>query len=442
MKRDIILKLTILVSIIFVLLEHDFCFGGQSILKSGCARANITPPVGIWLSGWGSREKPSECISDELYVKSLVLFDGKNKVAIVSADLLWVSAEMTSAIRNIIEEKTGIPKGNILISASHTHFGPLLRRYKQNPFARTEKPPEFNLSYIKVLEEKIAGTVSIANKNLIDVKIGSAIGEAGELVYNRRTKRNDNKVVMTFTLPPSEQNLTFGPIDPEVGNIRVEDTEGKLITSLINFACHPVSGGGSSKGAKEWFYCISADYPAYAEQVVEKIEGGMCMFTLGTAGDIVPIKRGVKPRFQIGYALGGEALRRLQLIPTIDNLSLKSVQKFIRLPVKEKPPEDPIIEIEPNKKEITTEIQAIAIGNNIFVGLPGEVLVEIGLKIKKEANHKNLFLISLSNDSVGYICHSEAYDEGGYEPTRGTNLAKGAGEIIVKEAVNIINQIK
>ncbi len=44
--------------------------------------------------------------------------------------------------------------------------------------------------------------------------------------------------------------------------------------------------------------------------------------------------------------------------------------------------------------------------------------------------------------AIGYVCHSQAYEEGGYEPGSGTNLAKGAGEIMIKEALNIINQMK
>jgi hypothetical protein len=77
-----------------------------------------------------------------------------------------------------------------------------------------------------------------------------------------------------------------------------------------------------------------------------------------------------------------------------------------------------------------------------FLGLPGEVLVEIGLEIKNKAGIENLFVISLANDTVGYVCHSQAYEEGGYEPGSGTNLAKGAGEIITKQTLNIIKQMK
>jgi len=67
--------------------------------------------------------------------------------------------------------------------------------------------------------------------------------------------------------------------------------------------------------------------------------------------------------------------------------------------------------------------------------------VEVGLEIKKRAGVEKLFVISVSNDSIGYVCHSQAYEEGGYEPGSGTNLAKGAGEIMVKEALDLLNRI-
>jgi len=177
-------------------------------------------------------------------------------------------------------------------------------------------------------------------------------------------------------------------------------------------------------------------------RVVEQIEGGICLFALGTAGDIVPIKRGKKPRLQVGKALGGEVLRRLQFVQTSGDVTLKALKKAINVPIKKTLSPDRIIDVDKSKNYLTTEIQVLKIGDIYILGLPGEVLVEIGLEIKKRAGLENLFVISLSNDAVGYVCHSEAYDEGGYEPTSGTNLAKGAGEIIIEEAVNIINQIR
>ena len=157
---------------------------------------------------------------------------------------------------------------------------------------------------------------------------------------------------------------------------------------------------------------------------------------------MVPIKRGKEPRVQIGKALAGEVVRRLQFVRTYSDVSLKALTKEIQLPLKEALSPDRIIDADKAKKTLTTEIQVLRIGDIYLLGLPGEVLVEVGLEIKKKAGLENLLVISLSNDAVGYVCHSEAYEEGGYEPGSGTNLATGAGEIMLKEALDLLDQIK
>ena len=408
--------------------------GIEGRLRAGTAKININPPVGCWLSGWEIRNKPSEGVADNLYAKALVLSDGTTEVAIVSADLIGVTAEIVSAVRESARRETGIPTENILIAATHTHFGPVIKQYK---FDSRVDP-----AYLEVLTKKLASVIGSAHDNLAEVRVGAAMGRAPELLYNRRTINKEGRAVMTFALPPQEPELTFGPKDPEVGVIRVEDTQGALLASMINFACHPVSGGGHGEGWESWFYHISADYPAYAVQVVEQIEGGNCLFTLGTAGDLVPIKRGISPRFEIGRALGGEALRRLQLMPLVEKASLAAVQKMVSLPLKAEVADNANEKLEPGKTELATEIQGIRIGDIVLVSLPGEVLVEVGLEIKKAAGVEKLFLLSLGNDSIGYICHAAAYDEGGYESGRGTNLAKGAGEIVVREALEVIRELE
>jgi len=64
------------------------------------------------------------------------------------------------------------------------------------------------------------------------------------------------------------------------------------------------------------------------------------------------------------------------------------------------------------------------------------------LEIKRKAGLEKLFVVSVSNDAIGYVCHSQAYEEGGYEPGSGTNLAKGAGEIMIKQALDLISRAK
>ncbi len=407
----------------------------NSVLKGGCAKVNITPPLGIPLIG--SYGKPSDDILDELYAKALVLNDGSTTLAIVSVDLLYTPLEeITNPVREIIKEKLGIPEQNVLICATHTHSGPEV-------FARSKVPREgrvpasqIDQSYLATLIKKIASSVLIAHKKMAAVRIGAAKGQIPEIVYNRRAKTKGGSVKMAFTLPPDERELVFGPIDPEVWVLRVEDTNGQIVGSIVNFACHPVCIYPSLSTS------ISADYPAYATQVVEKIEGGTCLFALGTAGNIVPIKRGLKPCQQIGKALGAEALRRLQLVSTSGDVTLKAIRKEIKLPTKKAPSEDKTAKNSKTTDYVNTEIQVLKLGDIYILGLSGEILVEVGLEIKKRAGLENLFVVSLSNDAIGYVCHERAYEEGGYEPGSATNLAKGSGEIMIKEALDLISQIK
>jgi hypothetical protein len=165
------------------------------------------------------------------------------------------------------------------------------------------------------------------------------------------------------------------------------------------------------------------------------------LFTLGLAGDAVPFDRGVSQCRQIGRAIGGEALRRLQFIRTTEDVTLSGLKKEIVFPAKLTAAE----ENGGNDKipgSVRSEIQVLRIGDIYILGLPGEVLVEVGLQIKKRAKLENLFIVTLSNDAIGYVCHSPAYDEGGYEPAGATNLAKGAGEIMIEQALKLIEQIK
>ena len=80
------------------------------------------------------------------------------------------------------------------------------------------------------------------------------------------------------------------------------------------------------------------------------------------------------------------------------------------------------------------------LGDTCILGLPGEVLVEVGLAIKDKAGMSNLIIATLANDAIGYVCHRQAYKEGGYEPGSGTCLAEGAAEILIEQALDLLRE--
>ncbi|MBM3239877.1 hypothetical protein FJZ31_26635 [Candidatus Poribacteria bacterium] len=394
----------------------------MSSFKAGAAKVNITPFLGGPMAGYSSRERGSETIDDELYCKALVLYDGETKLAIVTNDLIGVNDIFVRNTRELIEHATGIPKGNVLICASHTHFGPEVR-YKDEATLK-ESDDKFDFAYVAVLQKQMATAVKLANQRLQEAKISVGKGYTDRLSFNRHTIRPDGTAITTYRLPPNEENLTFGPIDPEVGVVRLDSANSEPIVTLINFACHPVC-------SVDRMYAISADYPGYAMKSIERELGGICLFTLGCAGNIVPIEREGVSKRKIGVALAAEAIKTWQWLNLIDSIKLRAIQKIIELPLKE--PKD-------DKKTREVEIQGLKIRNLYFIGLPGEIFVEIGTGIKEQAGIENLFPVSLANGSVGYIPVAIAYDQGGYE-SNSTSFAKGSGEMLQDAALELVTKL-
>jgi hypothetical protein len=89
-----------------------------------------------------------------------------------------------------------------------------------------------------------------------------------------------------------------------------------------------------------------------------------------------------------------------------------------------------------------SKVKLIKLKRHYILGLPSEVLVEIGFAIKEKAGLEKLFVVSIANDACGYICHKEAYEQGGYESTSATRLAPGAGEHLIEEALALIASMK
>lgn len=439
-----------------VLILLFFCPISQAALRGGCAKVRITPPLGITLIG--SYGKPSDTVMDDLYAKAMVLSDGRNTVALVSADLLYTPLEeIANPVRGLVQEKLGIPKQNIMVCATHTHSGPEV-------FTRSKLPPKSRVpvsdlaqSYLQELVKKMAEAAVTAHQNMRAARIGAAVGEVPEVLFNRRPVAQDGRVKTTFTVPPEVvatrkimttaegyarvqftlesggSDLEFGCVDPRVYVVRLEDAQGRLIGSLVDFGCHPVSIYPSFPTA------ISADYPAFVARVVEQTEGGTSLFLLGLAGNTVPIQRGVQGREQIGKAVGGEAVRKLQFVATTGEAAVRGLCREVTFPIKAIPAEQAD---DAAWQPVRTEIQALKLGDIYVLGLPGEVLVEVGVEIRRNAGVEKLLIATVANDTIGYVCHSLAYDQGGYESEAATNLAKGAGEIMVRESLALLEEIK
>ncbi len=393
------------------------------MLKAGASKVNITPFLGGPMAGYSARDRGSESIHDELHAKAMVLDDGNTGVALITSDLIGIHRELAAHVRRLVEERVGLEADRVWMTGSHTHFGPAV----SPGGTEDDEADPYDRSYADVLAAKLTTAVKLAHDRLRPARLGAGSIRAEGISYNRRLIRDDGKVEMSLTLPPPYEGLKFGPVDPEVGLLKIEgEADGDTIATLVNFACHPVS-------STDHTYEITADYPGYAMDLIESVEGGICLFALGCAGNIVPIQRQGRSKRQVGLSLGGCALKELQWIQTSDRVSIRAARRTIDLPLRNGRAR--------GRRTRSTEIQVFWLGDNPVIGLPGEAFVELGLRIKKALDASPALVVSLSNDSAGYIPVRRAYREGGYE-SRVSPYAPGCGELLVKEALDLAESIR
>lgn len=430
------------------------------------AKINITPPVGVPLSGYGARKKPSQGVHDELYAKALVLDDGDHKIALVVADLLYLDTDFTESVRRLIEESTGIDGQHVMVTVTHTHSGPvgacLNYMYGLDDeinVSNVKGMKEFVKDLRSVLARKMAGAVYVASRNMTDAKIGVGKGAVSSVGANRRDPK--------------------GPMDPDVGVLRVEDSNGDVKAILYNFSCHPTVLSGEN-------LLITADYPGYASNVIEETKkGAVALFTNGAFGDIstrfTRREQTFREAGRLGTILAAEVLKTLEQIETTDRVKIKALSRSVKLPFKtlpslenaEKQVEEAERKMESLKKqgashgeirvatttweganmtlrlvkegllkgeEVASEVQALAVNDTIFIGVPGELFVEVGLEIKEKSGLEHVFIVGCANDSVGYILSSKAYEEALYE-TGATLFSPVAGQKISEAALDAVKAI-
>ena len=100
----------------------------ESIWKAGVAKAVITPTQPVWLAGYGGRDRPADGKVTELWIKVLALEDASgHRGLILTSDTLGIPQSIYRSTCVALEKKFGLAPEQMILSASHTHCGPVLR---------------------------------------------------------------------------------------------------------------------------------------------------------------------------------------------------------------------------------------------------------------------------------------------------------------------------
>ncbi|OYW24711.1 MAG: hypothetical protein B7Z55_01400 [Planctomycetales bacterium 12-60-4] len=212
-----------------------------------------------------------------------------------------------ATVRSGLQEM-GIAPSNVVVNASHCHG-----------IVRGD------------LEPLVIQAVKEAVKNLVPVKAGSGSGSETRISENRRLKMKDGSMVdmrRAYSMPLDEAVASVGPIDPQVGLLRLDRADGTPLAVLYQFACHPIMNP-PSKGC-------SADYPGFASKVVEDATGAMAFFVQGCGGDINPVRYKEVTRAAdaepLGTMLGATILAAARKIETKSDGVLQVSNAIISVP--------------------------------------------------------------------------------------------------------------
>jgi len=368
-----------------------------STLQVGVSKTNITPTTPIRMSGYGNRDEPFKGVHDSLYVTATVFYDGSEKAALITADLIGFSHTFCEETIAKIESSTGIKKDFILLSANHNHGGPVNKTYGENADPNVEK-------YVAELQQKIINAVTQANGSLQPAMVGMGVGSC-TMNINRRARFADGTIWLGRN--------PDGPCDHDVAVVRIDDLDRNPMALFVNWPCHGTVGGQEN-------YQITGDWMGAAARFVENSFESQVIVpvTAGASGDINPIY-GPNNKFgdieAIGMLVGEEVVRIATSIETFPNGNIEASMMTVMANGKK-----PLDNRKPNQKLESTEKQpinlgALKVGNILFAGVSGELMTEIGMRIKAESPLKNTIIITHCNGSSGYLCTNQSYPEGGYE---------------------------
>jgi len=440
------------------------CTAGE--LRVGAASVVITPAQGTPLAGYYEM-RTADAVRDDLYAKALVFEQDGARAAVVVCDLITLGRGTVEQARRLIEQTAGIPGGHVLIAATHAHTGPIVPRNSSRELsegATNAAARQFATS----LPELIARSVRDAAGKLTPVRASTAVGIEEHLSHNRRYVLRDGTVA--WNPPKAATNLVrpAGPIDPDVAVVYFEAFATNAVATLVNFAMHPDTVGGTQ---------ISADYPGALARRLGAWKGPdmLTVFANGTCGNInhrdlrwSDPQKGHAEAERLGGVLAGAVQRTWPRLAPLTNAAPRARSELVRLPLAKITEADleraratvnrladrqtkfldkvdafKVLDVAAREgKPWEVEVQAIALGQQVaIVGLPGEIFVELGLAIKKASPFPVTVIAELANGSIGYIPNRSAYAEGNYEVVS-ARCAEGGGEMLVESAAKLLRELR
>jgi neutral ceramidase len=386
-------------------------------LKVGWAKENITPEAPVPLAGYGARKgKSYDAVHDSIYVRTFFFQKGKQKIAIVSADLLILPPTVKSLVEKDLDKDIHVYYGAI---HSHNSIGAWYNTLVGRLFAGKYDPEIESF---------------LAQKILLSIKKAGVAPQNAEISFFKDVDTEDIR-----------NRLVEGdPVEPFIRSLEIKTAGKKAI--LCTYAAHATVL--NSKTTE-----LSRDYPGVLVDALEKDGYDFAMYMSGAVASMGPIEKGTDDFDEV--AREGQHIKTEVLSENEKEVSLTrpDIRAFeIELPLRKPSPRiSQTWALRPWVfrwifGDSPAHINVVKIGSVVMVGLPCDFSGELMKPLDEYASRKglNLIITSFNGGYAGYITADNRFDMDAYEtitmswfgPYNGAYFSEAVRDVIDKVAAS------
>ncbi|MDW7657563.1 MAG: hypothetical protein SCM11_10365 [Bacillota bacterium] len=434
----------------------------MNTIKAGFSRIDITPPLGIYISGY-YEPRQAQGMLDPLMASALALQDDQETAIVFSLDVIGIAQNVLDTMRKRIAATCGLARCQIFVACTHIHTGPEI----------TGRLFPIDQAYNERLVHLLSQAAIAALHDLKPATVRVGRNEAPGISFIRRFRMKDGSVRTNPGINNPDVLSAIGTPDETVQIVRIEREQAREIL-LVNFQVHPDVVKGN---------LFSADYIKFVRDTLENaLPQTCCLYLNGAQGDVNHIN--IHPddaslacyeqACHMGRVIAGAVLQVYSRAQPVAACGVGASESTLLVKVNKGDPEKlpearRIIELHDSGKTDqipgqgmgkTTQVAeahrmlrladgpdtlplnmtAVRFGDVCIAGIPGEPFTGIGRGIKGQSPFAMQIVCCCANGYEGYFPMQDAFDEGGYE-ARSSSFKPGVAENIIAASIANIRSL-
>jgi hypothetical protein len=358
----------------------------ETVWRAGAASADVTPPVGTFLAGYG-RNRRSTGKLDPLMLRVVVIDDGLTPLAIMTLDNIGLTRPDVQRIQGRIHEVVPvIPPDQVIVSSTHTHAGPDVVGLWGESFWSSGRDE----NYLDGLLEIAAATTHLA--------------------WSARQPAQLRAATRKVPMPWVENRSEPGLLDQHLTTLALTNAAGASIATLTNYACHPTVLGAENTST-------SADYVHGFVNAMSAAQPGEHLFLQGAIGGWVqPLQgdRSHQTAISIGQQLAEGALELLADAEPVPAEPIRFASASVDIPLANWGMRllafIGVMERDIDNGALRTSVARFTLGSVAFVTHPGETSPAYSLQSRQIIGGEHVVVMGLTQDAMGYILKPDYFE--------------------------------